>query len=291
MIGNRGSEKYYIIISLILGVAVLGLSLYYIFNEYFTEEDLTWESCRQSIILRNMVPDVEVFSTRTFQFKDKFPLKCRAQPLVIDYEDTTRAEKEIAEQFIACWYLLGNGDFSIYPAATWSINSYCSICSRVSFDPSVYGYYIRDYEGEEGKQDNRVSIRRALSRKMDGEDFSYWEYLQNSGQKKALGFFDHWAGEGEGFFVDNQKHKNWDIDPRVSYSVYTFPDKLEVGWKDFYIMVSSVIFDTEKTQNTLFFFQEGPKSSFNQLTTKVAINAAWGATSWKTCDTFETLPG
>jgi hypothetical protein len=74
MANKKGDEKYYIIISLILGVIILGLSLYMIFNEYFTSEDIDWETCRQSVVLRANLPDRQL-ATLGVSIKGQYPLK------------------------------------------------------------------------------------------------------------------------------------------------------------------------------------------------------------------------
>ena len=82
---KKVSEKYYIIISLILGLLVLGLVLYYLFQEYFTEEDIDLEVCRQSVILRNSMPNAERIATSSIEeIKGMFPLKCKTDVIKID---------------------------------------------------------------------------------------------------------------------------------------------------------------------------------------------------------------
>ncbi len=282
---KRGSEKYYIIISMILGIMILALSLYFIFNEYFTEESLDLEACRQSIILRNTIPDVEA-KAKTFQIKDKFPLKCKNEVINIDYKDVSKAEKEIADQFVSSWYLLGNGRYYLYPSATWSIGSYCFVSSRIHFSAEAKEYYIKN-----GKEDNRISIKRALMKKMDSGG-SYFEYLKNSGGETAFGagYFEYeWAEEGKGFEIDIEKKKHWALDPRADRAYYIYPDYLEMNKGDFYILISSLVFSKDIVRNNLLFFQDLNGENFNQLSKKDAADFV-GYLDAKTCDSFETIP-
>ncbi|MDH3353523.1 MAG: hypothetical protein OEL87_03680, partial [Nanoarchaeota archaeon] len=88
-INKRGGYKYSIILSLILGLMVLSLSMYFIFNEYFTSDDVGWEVCRQSIQIREMLPEYhEAWTTLTpVNFKKNFPLKCKTMVVDIEKED------------------------------------------------------------------------------------------------------------------------------------------------------------------------------------------------------------
>jgi hypothetical protein len=279
---KKGDEKYYIIISLILGLLVLGLCLYYIFHEYFSSEEVNLESCRQSIILRNSVPDLDLWAT-TIQFKDKYPLKCRNEVINIDYKDTAKAEKTIADAFVSCWYLMGNGNYGIFPAATFSIGTSCMICSRIHIDgsPDIQRFYT----------DNPLSIKRALANNFDGK--SYFDYLQHSGNDTAFHFFDHWATGApgdEGFNITDFKNNIYLGKILGNWRYYILPDQIDVNQGDLFLMISSAVLGKdEATTNSLLFFQDNGGESINQIATKTTFTAAV-IHSMKTCDSFESIP-
>ena len=172
---NKKGDKYYIMISLILGLIVLSLSLYFIFQEYFNQEMIDQESCRQSVILRGMLPEGEKLGITWISFKDDFPLKCKTQVSTIDYEDTTKAGKLIADTLAQCWYLFGEGEMQIFPAQPargiipgYGLESYCTPCARIHFAPRVKSFYEK----------NPIDVSAALSKPMT--DISYKTYLEQA---------------------------------------------------------------------------------------------------------------
>tara|TARA_Y100000310_G_scaffold338059_1_gene426711 strand:- start:37 stop:945 length:909 start_codon:yes stop_codon:yes gene_type:complete len=201
---KKGSEKYYIIISLILGILILALVLWFIFHEYFTEDVLDMESCRQSIVLRGTIPDVKKASFTLASFKDAFPLKCKTEVVTIDYQDLLKAEKEVADMMVQCWYLYGNGNLNIFPSDVYGLSSMCSVCARIQIDDSAKDFYVRNYvDKKSGKTvDNRIDIEKALSRNYDKK--SYKDYLNEVGNFPAFNpaYGREFNYAGQSFFVD-----------------------------------------------------------------------------------------
>ena len=121
MIGKKGDEKYYILMSMILGLIILSLSLYFIFQEYFDEEVLDREACRQSIVLRNLLPVSDrPLSTFIESSKNLVPLKCKTEVVVIDDDPSVsnigpHVMKQIADVMVDCWSLFGKGDSKLFP--------------------------------------------------------------------------------------------------------------------------------------------------------------------------------
>ena len=169
MVMNKvGDEKYYIIISMILGLIVLALSLYFIFQEYFNEDEISWESCRQSIVLRQSIPRQEAFFEDVASLREDLPLKCRAEIVEIDYENVTRLEYEFVDTLRKCWVLFGEGQSEFFPVTKWHTNSYCLPCARIHITPKVEEFY----------KENVPNIQRALGRKVPGMDVRYIDYFQ-----------------------------------------------------------------------------------------------------------------
>lgn len=136
---KAGDEKYYILLSLIIGIMILGIVLFFIFKEYFTEDDLTWEACRQSIVMRASVPDTSIQT-----IADLVPLKCKTGIYNVNYEDKKKLWGEVVPKLIsACDSLTGNGKYRIFPDKFWfdQTNSYCFPCVRIHFEENVKSYY------------------------------------------------------------------------------------------------------------------------------------------------------
>jgi len=163
--GKRGSEKYYIIISIILGLIVLSLCLYYIFQEYFNQEQIDWEACRQSVILRSMAPNLNELGT---DMKGVFGLKCKTEVIKIKQLNKDEIYKKLADSVAQCWYAYGEGNYDIISRTFWKDKSYCLVCSRIHFDfPKMSERSPEDYDKNIGE-----------FRKLFGEDvFPYGTFL------------------------------------------------------------------------------------------------------------------
>jgi hypothetical protein len=193
MRNKRGDYKYYLLASLIVGLLVLSLSLYFLFREYFTEDDTNWEVCRQSLILRNSMPE-EDLKAAMVSGKGSLPLKCVNSVIDIDYENVNRAEKEVANAIGNCWYLSGRGEYMVFPGSKWTSTSTgnhstpCMVCSRISISPD----YAEFYSSEE----NRIDIESALSSNYVDRETNFWNYLNPLNGAKAFMYFNGWSETG-----------------------------------------------------------------------------------------------
>ncbi len=201
---NKRGDKYYIMISLILGLIVLSLSLYFIFQEFFNEDMISQESCRQSVILRGTLPDAQIAKLTPTSFKDDFPLKCKTQVVEISKGDIVNenAGKIIADTLVECWYLYGNGDFNPMPAKFFDIATTCVPCARIRLTNEAKQYMI---DNESIKIDIEAAIRVGIF-----YETTYYNYLRDIGESfPALSF----AGgmdfnlSGNGFSVGDKKNK------------------------------------------------------------------------------------
>lgn len=142
MRNKRGDEKYYLIISLILGLMVLSLSLYFIFNEYFTKDVLDWQACRQSIILRTNLPEADLVALKT-DVRDAFPLKCRTEVVEINSaKNSGEVFGKISEAIAEGWYMFGEGKFDFIHRNFWTEESVCMVFARVHYSSDT----LKDYE-------------------------------------------------------------------------------------------------------------------------------------------------
>lgn len=138
---KRGAEKYYLIVSIILGLILLIIGIYWIFQEYFAE-DLNRETCRQSIILRASMPESERLATRTLEkLRDNFPLKCKTEvvevniPEKMDLYFPKNVSALIAQKMNECWSLFGEGKYLVFPikGLTGGARKNCVPCARIHF--------------------------------------------------------------------------------------------------------------------------------------------------------------
>jgi len=176
---KEGSYYYGIILYLILGLIVMTISLYFIFNEGFRGDD-GLEVCRQSVLLRATVPPVKIAGIANLpEFRDKFPLKCKTMVKTIDKSDVEEdkmegAQRIIAEAMAECWYLYDKGDSSAFPSDFYGMRSTCVPCARIHLSEEARAYM------EENNLN--INIRGALDLRMD-ENFRFYNYLENSGKK------------------------------------------------------------------------------------------------------------
>jgi hypothetical protein len=84
-----------------------------------------------------------------------FPLKCQRQyvclsadgncapmtkPTIIKVQNKTQVYQALADQLANCWWMFGEGKIDYSPSTTFPEN-YCSLCSQIAFDPSVYSLF------------------------------------------------------------------------------------------------------------------------------------------------------
>jgi hypothetical protein len=102
---KSASEKFYILMSLILGLVVLAISLYFIFFELFTDDDLNWEQCRQSIYFRSVSPEFKKAGITLVDLKDRVPLMCKTEVVNVDSSDQEEIYRKISDVIAAGWNL------------------------------------------------------------------------------------------------------------------------------------------------------------------------------------------
>ena len=170
MRNKRGDEKYYILISLILGLMILAISLSWIFQEYFNSDDLDYEACKQSIVFRANAPEVKLAGITFHDFSNDFPLKCKTKVVEIGKDDLGDIDNIIGRQMSECWALFGNGDSNPFPSNFYDQNSVCVPCARI--------HLTKEAKGAMG---DNFDLREALDSGFN-EKSSYFVYLNNSGR-------------------------------------------------------------------------------------------------------------
>ena len=219
MRNKKGDYKYGIILSLILGVMVLSLSLYFIFQELWSDDELDWEICRQSIQIRALLPEPGKFGFKV-SFKDDYPLKCKTQIVNIEKSDVKNikdAQKIIAETMARCWALYDKGDLNAFPSDIYGLSSICVPCARIHLTEDA-----KEYLKE--KKRTGINIRNSLMNLKMTKDYSYYEYLNNSGKK----FPAFNIASSRGFDLSGD---NFDIDKSGKFPAI-FKNKLTGGVED-----------------------------------------------------------
>lgn len=183
-----GEGKYWLLASMILGLLVAGILLFFIFETYFTEDGLTFETCRESILLRANSPDVKKYGFSFATLKDKFPLRCKTNVVTITKEDvetsitnagtiTNNAEKKVADTLAECWAVFQNGDANLYSVSGFKgIDSFCVPCARITITEEAKKQLPEGIDIEE-------TLRSGLFKGVP-----YYNYLNEVGNFPALNY-------------------------------------------------------------------------------------------------------
>lgn len=130
---KKADEKYYIVISFILVILIMGLGFYFLFKEYFTSEEMNWETCKQSITLRgNSLLEGRLGEDA---IRSAFPFKCQTQ--VINVNNVSDAPKIISDAMASCWSLYGEGKLRLYGSNWLFTDNQCFICYRIHFSKEI----------------------------------------------------------------------------------------------------------------------------------------------------------
>jgi len=141
---KKGDYKYDVALALILGLLIVALVFYFLYAKYFTQEDIDWQTCSQSVSLRsgnfmNIIKEGQEAS---------FPFKCKTEVVEIDFKDYEKAGKLIMNTIAQCkaLFLDQEGD----PLALYSVDfikkkSMCFHCARIHFSDDVKDYYGLQY--------------------------------------------------------------------------------------------------------------------------------------------------
>ena len=201
--GKKGIWRDFLI-AMILGLVVVGLLTVYLFPEFFNQDTLDLETCRQSILIRANVPEVSKYGTTFASLKSKFPLKCKTEVIELNREDVElknngdviyrEADKKIGDAMAGCWALFDNGDISVFSADTVGLSSYCVPCARIHLSEDAKKALGRD----------SLDILKIL-RTTSFRGVNYMSYLTESGKDFSAfnpGFGREFNLEGEKFLIE-----------------------------------------------------------------------------------------
>jgi hypothetical protein len=134
MVNKRGEMKYNIIMSLILGLMILTIALFWIFGEFFGEGEIDWEVCRQSILVRAGLPEKDLVLLKT-DTKGAFPLKCKTEVVSVDdLSSPNEVYEKISRAVAEGWYMFGEGELDFVHSTVWSSQTVCMAFARIHFD-------------------------------------------------------------------------------------------------------------------------------------------------------------
>lgn len=259
------------LIALILGLIVVGLGIYFIFNEYFTQDEINYGVCKESLILRANSPEAPLY-IGTASTKDSFPVKCKTEVIDIDFKDTKKAEELIAQTMRGCWGLWSEGKAQFFPGSSSTTDTYCLPCARIHFDEKVRDFY--------SIEKNKTDVQRALGEKIPKKSITYTEYLG-----KALAFIKF---DGKNLF---------NVEGSGSDSKIIIPKKLEPSNGDALIFLQQTVLGSGSFDNYIFYFQSGQKSPdpFGLLETTWSNGGilGWvgaGITEATICDNYVGIP-
>jgi len=296
---KRGSYKWDVMIALILGLMVLSLSLYFIFQEYFNQEMIDQESCRQSVYLRATLPEINKGSITWASFKNEFPLKCKTQVVGITKEDviSENAGEIIADKLVECWYLFGNGDSQVFPSPGVGSESYCAPCARIYLTPEAKQYMI---DNESAKIDIEGTLKNKIF-----SGTTYYSYLDGIGN--AFPPFNPASGRafdisGDSFSVDKSDQEKFPFRNRAtgieegnpSYSKVSFPKYLNASRGDLLITFGTTTYSQQGgigayVPYLLYFQIDQPNDPFVIVEKEMYLDGLW----WKNkflCQHWEGIP-
>ena len=176
---NKRAQWQNYLLPAIMAILVLGISFYFIFNEYFTSEDIDRDVCRQSVMVRSSLPEVDVVGTTPISFKKQFPLKCKTNVIDITSDDVKekRVDNIIGDALVECWYIFGSGDGDVFPASVFGKTTSCIPCARIHFTNEAKKM-INDSKELKGK----IDIEGLLNGAKFDDKFFYLNYLKGVGK-------------------------------------------------------------------------------------------------------------
>jgi hypothetical protein len=258
---KKGSEIHYIIISLILGLILIGIIFSWIYQEYFFgEEELDLQKCKESIFARSKIPNTILSEIpKVEDLKDKFPLQCKTRVITINDDNKDDAEKIISDAMAACWALYDNGNANIFPPNSKIENARtaCFTCARIHFDTKI-----------------NIYTEKMLDEKM-GNEQTYLEYLTANHQNQYL--IQKKSFDKEAFTIgDNTDVRNifTYIADKITNDAATIypPRRIDSEWGDLHITLSTWALREDLTQNQLLFYQNAEDNIKKLMNTEIQNN-------------------
>jgi len=294
-ISKRGQWQNYLLPA-IMAVLVLGISFFFIFNEYFTGEGSDREVCKESIIVRGAIPEVKKAGAAV-SFKEEFPLKCKTKVIEVTKDDITdkKVEGIIGDALAECWFLFGSGDLNVFPADFYGDNSICIPCARIHLTEDAKKAV------EEGKIDIEGLLNDVNLFELGGKKTSYLNYLNGVGKL----FYPFNPASNSPFNLSGEKFEvgKWsgnkvleakgDLDLSEwsgEFAKVSLPKYLNVSQGDLIISLGEVVISKKDKVAAhipyMFYFQNGQKDYTDELKNDFFS----GGFNDKICGEWEGIP-
>ena len=309
---NKKAQWQNYLLPAIMAVLVLGISFYFIFNEYFTGEGMDREVCKESVMVRSAMPEVKVAGLNLVSLKDDFPLKCKTNvvevtkdDVVINKEGKRNVDNIIGDALVECWYIFGRGDANVFAASLYGQTTTCVPCARIHLTNEAKAAVV------DGKIDIEGILNDVNLFDIGGKKTSYLNYLNGVGEKfypfnpmETRGFDlggEKFGLEGVGFWnrVDNPDFKtklDSDVSEWGAFGKVVLPKYLDVEKGDLIISVGEVTTSADVENDYvpyMFYFQNGQDDYLKEMD-KTFFQ--WGLTGFDTtasesiCDSWEGIP-
>lgn len=118
------------------------------------KEEIDREACHQSVIIRTLpiVSDIPSAGTKT-----TIPLNCKTEKITINYKDEDEIKERIANAMYDCWYMLGEGELDFFVRPLGPAQTYCIICSKISFEENIRDKYNKITDFPNYLKDTKIS--------------------------------------------------------------------------------------------------------------------------------------
>lgn len=237
-------EKEYIV-TIILGLLVVAIAFGFLTSDLGGDSEL--EICRQSVIVRDAIPETSIGVLQFTNFKEKYPLDCKTRLIIIDYEDKERATKEVMDTIAECWYMYGNGQYDFIPnyeglLGRLGSESSCAMCSRIHFTENVKNYYINNpiniSEGLNLEMKNQITYKTYLTVNVDEVLQNYYVSVNSiggdtisKGDKRLSIKLPEIVNVSKGdFFITYRYFTSYNVNEKSK--VYHYSDVLFYPWDD-----------------------------------------------------------
>jgi hypothetical protein len=247
MKNKRASEKYYILISLILGLILIAIVFGWIFQEYFFgESEMDILRCKQSVIARHNLPQLEEIGGNWFSLKDNFPLECKTQIITINENNQDNAGKIIADAISACWAIYNQGEVSLFPKGHIfeDIRTSCFTCARIHFDSSIKTRFT-------GSDTIPILGEGSILLDTMPNGQTYYDYLIANNQNPFLKRQPKGTPE-EDFRIVPEENGFWREDTSKIY----YPTTIDSNNGDLHITLASWMIEKDLVVNSVFFYQK-----------------------------------
>lgn len=181
-LNKKGQWQNYLLPA-IMALLVLGISFYFIFNEFFTGESMDREVCKESIMVRGAMPELAAIGTSPVDLKEEFPLKCKTNVIEVTEKDIVdeKIDKIIGDALAECWFIFGSGDVDVFPADFLGDRTTCLPCARIHLTEKAKEA-VKNDKTLNGLIDIEGAIRDPLLFDLGGKKTAYENYLKGVGK-------------------------------------------------------------------------------------------------------------